>query len=309
MHSSEKKTGRSAAPFLWVLVFLLIFAIVNEYLTLALNDDIDMRINISRASTQTCEDVILGTSQARLGIDPDTVSETTGRSTANLSIPYSNAMDQYFMIRQMVESGHRPERIVYEADPTYFERSKGGIHYYAFPMGKVRMEYWLACAKDNWRSALSPWIQQADLLPQSPDIFKRKIAYFRGDYDHSFNGFTPSNADLNDKNKEDREFQVNSKSDGWLKKLITYCRNENIDLVILLMPLGTKVYEQEQKTFYREASAYLAEVCEEYDITFWNFNEVPATQYDISGFIDSDGHMKEQTAESFSRVLGEYLSD
>ena len=25
--------------------------------------------------------------------------------------------------------------------------------------------------------------------------------------------------------------------------------------------------------------------------------------------IDSDGHMKEQTAESFSRVLGEYLSD
>jgi len=307
---AERKERRAHTGWRFVILFLLIFAMLNGFLTLALCDDVQMRVLIRKAAKNTAEDVIIGTSMARAGVDPDTVSKVTGKSCANYSIPMSGPMDQYYLIRLMTEHGQAPKRVIYDVDPTYCDRDDGINHYYAYPLGAVRLQYYCAGLKYNWHVTISPWSLKTDNLSRMGEILSKKLEYLKTpDAYQDYRGFDPVTGSYVYIAQDNSDFSVTKEADYWLRKMASYCKEHGIELILMEMPVGRQVYYDYNANYRQSADAYFQSLAEDCGVTLWNMNELPTSVFnsDTSQYADGFGHLSEQAAEKFSQVLGDKL--
>lgn len=308
----KAKSKRKAFHTGWrfVILFLLLFVLVNRFLTVALCDDVEMRILIKGAASNSAEDVVIGTSMARAGVDPDTVSKITGRSCANYSIPMSGPMDQYYLIRLMTEHGQAPERVIYDVDPTYCDRDDSISHYYAYPMGAVRLQYYCAGLKYNWHVTISPWSLKINNLSRMGEILLKKLEYLKNPNTYEDNnGFDPLTGSFTYVEQDNSDFSVAENADYWLRKMASCCNEHGIELILMEMPVGKQVYYDYNANYRQTADAYFQTLAKDCSVTLWNMNELPDSIFnsDTSQYADGYGHLNEQAAEEFSQVLGEKL--
>ena len=124
-----------------------------------------MRNDIHAVTTQTFEDVFLGTSHGKINIDPESVGAVTGRSGHNLCVGGEYPVDTYYLAKLMVETGHKPQRIIYEVSPGYFvsEKEEGNnylLFYHEFPVSRTKALYFAdTVAKCDLRTMLFPWYE------------------------------------------------------------------------------------------------------------------------------------------------------
>ncbi len=307
-----RNSNSKKLKIIYTVIFVALFLFLNEILLWGLKDDVFMRINVKRGCENQYEDIILGTSQSRAGINPSKVEEVTGRKTANLSIPLSSPLDNYYFLKQICASGHKPKRVVYELDPYYLSDAKAGGHYYIYPNGPVKLEYFLAAMKNDWRITLSPWVFQLGNYYHMLEVAKGKWDFLHDQYDHNYNGFVYYGDDVpfTDKVTTDREFNVTSSADQYLRKMYAFCQAQEIDFVLIQMPVSDDIYKNAEKTYRSGADSYMKEVAEELDIPYWNFNLLLSTELNLrleGNFIDTEGHMYGQMADRFSEILGLYM--
>ena len=83
-----------------------------------------MRNDIHTVCTEKRQDIFLGTSHGKINIDPNIVSEITGKTGHNLCVGGEYGIDAYYLTKLVLEK-QKPERIIYEIDPGYFVLEKG----------------------------------------------------------------------------------------------------------------------------------------------------------------------------------------
>ncbi|MBQ6360866.1 MAG: hypothetical protein IJJ25_06965 [Lachnospiraceae bacterium] len=321
---------RSSKILLKTGIMIAVLVCILLLLDFALYPCTFMRNDIHAVANNTYDDVYMGTSHGKMNIDPSAVLADSGRTGHNICVGGEYSIDTYYMIRMMVERGHKPERIVYELSPGYYVREKEEgnnylLFYHEFPMGRAKLAYFAdAVAKCNFRTLFFPWYeyQLSYEMEHLQETVRKKV-----NRDYSADGFATETQKYHEDGFIERypvdpeEFDWDTmeeiypedlvqKNIDYLKKIIEYCQEQGIEFVSVVTPMQDDVLAEFSEG-YEALDAYFAELMAEYDVPYINFNEDPyygLTAHDPESFTDLDGHMNGDAAREFSLTLSQVLN-
>ncbi len=321
MHNFKKKTC------------VILIAAVTVFLLLALDFLLYpctfIRNDIHAVTTQTFDDIYMGTSHGKINIDPSAAREVSGRSGHNLCVGGEYSVDTYFLAKLILEKGHKPQRIVYEVSPAYFamEKEEGNnylLFYHEFPLSLAKGEYFFtAVAKCNLRTMFFPWYE----YPLSYELAHLKETVSRKwNRDYSSEGMQTAAQEYHEDGFIER-YPVDPATfsfDGieavypedllpqnmdYLKKLIALCKENDIEFVAVTTPLPA-VTLREFSESYEATADYFEQFFEQQEVRYLNFNNreyYSLTDHSVENFTDLDGHMHGDAARAFSKVLAGLL--
>ena len=317
--------------FKWIRlpVFCILAALILIAMDYALYPCTFMRNDIHAVTTQTFDDIYMGTSHGKINIDPESVGLQSSRTGHNLCVGGEYPQDCIYMLRLMIEKGHKPERIVYEISPGYLVREKEEgnnylLFYHEFPVSLAKLSYFMhSVAKCNFRTLFFPWYE----YPLSYELANiRDTVRTKWEQDYSADRFRTASQEYHDSGFIARYAvdtstfttdnltptpvsQIVPENMEQLKKLVELCRKEGIRFCAVTTPIplpNLQVFAQD----YREVWEYLGAFFEEEQVPWINFNDTEHFNlftHDISAFTDMDGHMNEAAARAFSGVLAGQL--
>lgn len=312
-----------------VILLVLLGVCVLYLLDFVLYPCTFIRNDIHAVTTETFDDIYMGTSHGKINIAPEVIESVTGRCGHNLCVGGEYPQDCIYMLKLMIETGHKPERIVYEISPGYLVREKEEgnnylLFYHEFPLSAAKLSYFIhSVAKCNFRTLFFPWYEYplSYELSSAGETVRAKwekdysAARFKTDsqeyHESGFiaryavdtstlttDGLTPTPvSDIVPENMED------------LKKLIDLCREEEIEFCAVTTPLplaNLQAFAQDYQEFFEYLGSYFGEM----QVPWINFNDSEHFNlftHDIAAFTDMDGHMNEEAARAFSGVLASQL--
>ena len=321
MHSSKLiiKTAAvliAAAAILYLLDFLLYPCTFT-------------RLDIHAVTTQTFDDVFVGTSHGKMNIDPESMEEVTGKSGHNLCVGGEYPADIYYLTKLLIETGHAPKRLIYEAGPDYLVRQKEEgnnylLFYHEFPMTKAKLEYFAdTVMKCDFRAALFPWYEYPlkTVLGRirktastkwnrdySPDDMKSETQAYHASgfierYPVDTSALTTAGV------RQPAVAEVVPENMEYLRKVIGLCRDNGIEFKAVITPIPLTTL-QEFAQGYQEMWTMLDAFFAEQDVTCLNFNDAEHFNlftHEIMAYTDYDGHMNGDAARAFSRILAQQL--
>ena len=323
MHNSKKKR------VIRTILACIICAVVLFVLDLMLYPCTFMRNDIHTVSTQSFDDIILGTSHGKMNIDPESMKQITGRTGHNVCVGGEYGVDAYYIAR-LIDEKQSVDRIIYEVDPGYFvsEKEEGNnylLFYHEFPVSLAKAGYFRdSVAKCNLRTVFFPWYEYS-LSYEVPRIARTFTQKVTGNYD--IDGLKSASQEYHEsgfierypvdtsslKMKAIKLFDkeaVSAETMEYLEKLIRYCKKEGIEFVAVTTPLPGATLSKYQEQFW-DAWDFFNAFFEEQGVDYINFNEeyYKSFSHDITCFTDFDGHMNGDAAREFSVVLANVLEE
>ena len=317
--------------FKWIrlTVFCVLAAFILFAMDYALYPCTFMRNDIHAVTTQTFDDIYMGTSHGKINIDPESAGKVNSRTGHNLCVGSEYPQDCYYMLRLMIETGHKPERVIYEISPGYLVREKEEgnnylLFYHEFPAGLAKLSYFVhSVLKCNFRTLFFPWYEYplSYELANLPETVRAKW-----NKDYSIDRFRTASQEYHDSGFIAR-YPVNTsafttqdltpasvsrivpENMEQLRRLVSLCRKEGIRLCAVTTPIPQPNLQASAQD-YREFWEYLGAFFEEERVPWINFNDAEHFNlftHDISAFTDMDGHMNDAAARAFSAVLAEQL--
>ena len=86
----------------------------------------------------------------------------------------------------------------------------------------------------------------------------------------------------------------------YLRKIIEYCKENNIEILITYLPYFAK-------DEHVAMSKYVEKICNEYDVEYINFLNIDITNYKIDYY--DDGHLNVSGARKVTEYLGNYIQE
>ncbi|MCC6095606.1 MAG: hypothetical protein LIV24_11400 [Eubacterium sp.] len=318
--ANVKKIFGAVGCFVLFLVVLFLLDFLLYPCTYVRND-------IHAVTSEPTDVLILGTSNARMGIDPDTMLKGTGQTGHNLANGGEYMCDAYYLLK-LVSERQKPSTVILDVDPGYLvtEKEKGNnylLFYHEFPFSLTKLEYMKAILPDNdFRALLYPSYEYPlkSTLPRIPATVSTKLhqdyspdAFSTQNMTYHSNGFIERYA------ISEQDFPAwnpvlfetkNVKDDNieYLQKIIQFCKKHNIRLVAMTFPQPDRSLVTYPDN-YEEAWDFLGSFMKKNDVEYLNFNREYYDQFshDVSCFVDYDGHMNGQSAENFSMLLGQMI--
>ena len=262
MHSSKK--------ILKTVLILVICVILLKGMDMALYPCTFMRNDVHAVVTKQFDDIILGTSHGKMDIDPEVMEEITGRTGHNLCVGGEYGLDAYYLARLVAEK-QNPKRIIYEVDPGYFvsEKEEGNnylLFYHEFPFSKAKLEYfWNSIAKCNFRTILFPWYEYS-LSYEVPKVKETFLQKIKKDYsitdlksdsqEYHESGFIERYpVDTSKLKKTDIKLYEDGKvalsNMEYLKKLIDFCKENDIEFVAVTTPVPIATLKDHKSDLYQ----------------------------------------------------------
>lgn len=286
-----------------------------------------VRSDIHALTTEPDDVIILGTSNSRMGIDPETMLKGTGQTGRNLANGGEYLCDSYYLLKLALEKGH-PSTVILDVDPGYLvtEKEKGNnylLFYHEFPFSAAKLSYCTAIMpQSDFRALLFPSYEYPlkSMLPRIPSNLRTKLS---GDY--SAGQFSTSNMVYHEDGFIERYPVAEENFPGWnpvlfekdqvkkdnisyLRKIIRLCSENDLRLVTTTLPQPDRSLVSFPEN-YEAAWDYIGSFMQENGVEYYNFNReyYDSFSHDVSCFVDYDGHMNGDSAEQFSALLGSML--
>ena len=299
-------------------------AVLFSALDLALYPCTFMRNDIHALTTEPHDVLILGTSNGKMDLDPESMLTGTGLTGHNLCVGGEYPVDAYYLARLALET-QRPQQIIFELDPGYLmtEKEPGNnetLFIHEFPLSRAKLEYFGATLlQRDFRAALFPFYEYSltYTLPRAPETLQRKLArdygtaHLQGSAqayhadgfiekypvaEAAFPAYTPVAFDADALVSENLEY---------LDRLIELCRAEDVRLVFAVMPLPERTLRDDGANWDAAWDCF-ADWFAARDVEFFNFNREYYDWYshDAANYVDYDGHMNGDSARAFSQIFG-----
>lgn len=306
------------------LLCILVISLILYALDIALYPCTFVRNDINAITTSQKDLVILGSSNGKMGLNPEKILLGTGKTGQNLCVGGEYPVDAYYLAKLAIEK-QNPEKIVFELDPGYLmtEKEKGNnylLFYHEFPLTISKIQYFADAMLDSDLRALLFPAYEYSLgyeLSHAKDTLTRKLS---SDYDASYfktetqeyheNGFIeryPVDEKNFPKYSPDLFDEKNVVEENliYINRLIELCSENNVELTVVIMPLPDVVLKQYTDS-YNRAWTYFADYFADRDVKYMNFNAEysDAFSHDTSCFVDYDGHMNGNAADEFSILFG-----
>lgn len=317
---SFRKTGK-------VLICAVVFLGILLFMDLLLYPCTYLRNDVHAVLTEHQDVLFLGTSNGKMGIDPDVALEGTGLSGHNLCSGGEYPVDAYYLLKLAIEK-QKPEMVVYEVFPSYFltEKEQGnnyGLFYHEFPISAAKAEYFFSTMTDcDFRSLLFPFYEYSlkDTAARIPSTVWQKmtrnydISYLEGEEQayhengfierfpvavEDFPAYSPYNFSADAVVGENVEY---------LKKIIALCRENDVTFIAISMPQADPVLAQYKESF-DAAWVYFSDFFTQEGVPYYNFNDEYYAVYPhtLENYVDYNGHLDGAHAEEFSATLGKIL--
>jgi len=323
---------RDFKKILRVFLFLLLVFAITETLDYGLIPYNFADADIRRITTKTYDDIFVGTSHGANAINPQIIDDLTGRESTNACLPREFPVDSFYLIRLAVSSGHKPKRIIYELDPSYWVQQEpvDANSFYifrGFPEGSIKLQYYLdKIMPKDWRVTFAQWWNYRDRFPDFFKLWHEKDTMGLNRFLHTYiNNKTDSinNTGMIEKNpapgkkkpgiEEIVPFapeRLTKESRKYFLSLLSYCRKEGIEFCVITTPVPEKTREGIFAPNYEAANGYYTDLCRGNGISYHDFSmETDPELRNSDHYVDADGHMDEHLADHFSRVLGNYLKE
>ena len=271
--------------------------------------------------------ILLGSSNGKMNIVPEILLEGTGLEGHNLCAGGQYPVDSYYLAKLVIEK-QDPKKIIFELDPGYIvtEKEKGNnylLFYHEFPLSRAKLSSYFDTLMDcDFRTVFFPFYEYPlkSELPRVQDNLDQKlkgeyrIDNFRGKLqEYHENGWIEKYP----LSKEDfpsyhptlfEESEIRENSLQYVDRLITLCKENNVEFVALSTPLPGGALQRDQENF-DAAWDYFTEYFANRGVTYYNFNReyFDAFSHMTEVFVDYDGHMSGENAKKFSEVLGRIL--
>lgn len=176
---------------MYPVLFLAVILCINEILMLALKPYTCFRNDMHKLETNQYDDLFVGTSHGKAGINPEIVDKITGEKSLNLCLGGEEVQDSYYIIKEACRV-NKPKKIIYELDPGYWVSAatlgpEYRTVYDEFPMSEVKVEYYLDKIWNvDFRTTLFPWYLYRKGIKGAGARFTSKFSHAYKNYDDSF---------------------------------------------------------------------------------------------------------------------------
>lgn len=176
---------------MYPVLFLAVILCINEILVLALKPYTCFRNDMHKLETNQYDDLFVGTSHGKAGINPEIVDKITGEKSLNLCLGGEEVQDSYYIIKEACRV-NKPKKIIYELDPGYWVSTatlgpEYRTVYDEFPMSEVKVEYYLDKIWNvDFRTTLFPWYLYRKGIKGAGARFTSKFSHAYKNYDDSF---------------------------------------------------------------------------------------------------------------------------
>ena len=319
---------RNFKRFLTAVILLLFFA-CNIALSWLLYPYTYTRANFHTMKEGSYEGLIVGGSHAKCGIDPEVLYTMTGKKYLNSAQGGEHSLDVLYLVK---EAASRTDlrTVIYEIDPAYWVDKPNQTQEYV----AVYHEYPLSVRKASYafdkmlmadlRTSLFEWYLYRKevfhirdrIAEKSSETYKSfrlepfsdEIQTYRED------GFiarhrTDAGTDYETEPSLWNEKTYNPDEQKYFEKLVSFCRENDIELITVMMPVPDTSYEMYQDS-YEDAHSFFtsylgSEAVRFLDCLHSGTDGMPNRQED---FCDNDGHLFEDTAVRFTGILAKAIS-
>jgi len=313
-----------------LIPFLIIFAVVNILLGVLFHSASYVRVALHelQSSEEEYKIVFVGQSHGANAFNPYIIEEKTGMPAYNLCTALTAVRDVAYLVK---ESNYKNDvdYIIYDIDSAYwtgFEKPNYFADGYVYPHLNNpvnKLDYFMKYSlNENFRYSLCRYVVYGTGgIKKIPENLKRKLSMEYLNYDinsvlsdfdkkaYKGRGFFSLNT-YGDGEFTPVEWKTEDVKDGNLQgfsDMVSYCKENDIELICVSSPLPAERTDVEN---YPAVHDYFAELTEEYNIAFWDFNYINEDylSWTSDEFHDLDGHMLGVLADRYSTVLGEMLA-
>ena len=318
---------RSFKKIFRVIICMTLLALILWGVDFLLYPCTFMRNDIHTVTTQQRDVIIMGTSNGKMGLDPQSMLADTGLTGHNLCVGGEYPIDCYYMMQLILEK-QNPKMLIFELDPGYFttQKEEGNnylLFYHEFPMSKAKLAYFAdAMPECDLRTAFFPSYEyslQYELSKMKDTVYQKShsnydVSYLKGKVqEYHESGFIekyPVDA-ANFKAYEPDVFTpetVYKPNMTYLDKLIKLCKENDVQFVATTMPLPAVTLTKNWDSF-SAASTYFSDYFKQQGVAYYDFNMQYYSVYphDLELFVDYDGHMNGDSARAFSKIFWETI--
>ena len=320
MHNIRKIVIRLAL----ILVVVIVYENIVDYAYRPYKDSVTYTMQDRKKLEGTLETVFCGTSSVQRGISPEMMNEELDTVSFNLATSLQLMDGTYHLLRSVVEEnpvetvflGVAPDLMMREDEPT----DSKVLVYERMTDWKDKVSYLIdGCSIQEWPYIMLystrvedyfdfDYVQENIEFKRSKEYKTRKTGKIR----YRNNGMYSLKKSTNEKQvtfleKKESTFQadlLNKKKETYYRKTIEYCKENNIEVVLVYVPIsGNAVENLGDITPVHE---YYAELAKEYDIAFFDFNYYKelVTTFDNQKF-ESGKHLNYKGAKEFTKLLAE----
>ncbi|MGN0328154.1 MAG: hypothetical protein ACI4D4_04150 [Lachnospira sp.] len=345
MHNSNNETSNNCSnskktkmmPWVRAAIFMTILVMVFSFLKYALIPPSYARIIIHEMNDETTsyDTIFLGASHGRSGLDPYAYDEEADTNSLNVCIPNETMRDSYYLCKESTRYND-VETIILDVDYQYWTLDDKKVNAYSaafiydqLEFSSVKLEYFSDIyLEEDFRVTLSRWSDYLGSVSKIPDNIKKKSSSAYKNYEtecidnkdgggpYIGKGFYNRKAlgpkdgmGVYKKVKFDKN-KVASSNVSYFKKILKYCEEKDIRLVCIVSPI-TPVLVYDEEGEYEKVHEYFTKFFEDLGVEFYDFNYVKEDVLSVEKrhFVDYDGHMTGELADSYTRVLAKVLKD
>ena len=276
-----------------IFICLLVCAavlVVNAKMTDFLYPYNEMRVVVHKIQTADYDTLIIGNSHGQCGIDPVALEQFGGMHAINAASGNEFVIDAYYLVRLAAQSADL-KTVIYEIDSAYWmldeaENCELVKVYHEFPPSKLKFRYFQdKILKSDFRTVPFEWYLYRNYLGRidslremkSSDAYKNySIEPFRSPVQlMQENGFIAIQRFEEDAPKADTSMtwhreNVKEKHLKNFKRLVDFCRENEIQLVCIMTPIPEVTFSKDQP-FSADSIAYFTALCESYDVPFHSY--------------------------------------
>lgn len=311
------------------MLFIGAIICVNQVLELALKPCDSFRSDMHNLEENHYDDIFVGSSHGKAGINPDVVDAITGEKSLNMCRGGENVIDCYHIVKEAYRV-NKIKKVVYELDPGYWcaDENLGAesrTFYDEFPLSTVKAGYYMdKFWGEDFRATFFSWYLYKKGVNGAESRFKSKFTDSYRNYDYQFydtdtQTFTEKGQiaiHRHDTVKDENnlvlwdETDLKKNSVNAFDKMVSFCREKDISLTVVTAPVPQETLEKYHSNF-EKANEYFAKFMKDRGIKYYNYNYLDIDGFDksLNGFTDYDGHMFEDQAEIFSKEIGKVMKE
>lgn len=275
------------------------------------------------------ECVILGASHGSYGIATDVVEENIGMKTMNMCMGGEYMRDAYHALKYSMKYNNL-KTVVLDIDYQYLVNyhKESILHnavYHAYPNGLDKVEYYKdKILAEDYRGTFLRWTNFWQCYYMIPKTVKKKTSKAYRDYDSSVvsmnkddtykgEGFIYRSKNAKKEKTEGiswNQNKVSASEVSFINKIIDLCKKNNMQIILTTVAVDPVSVAKNPEN-YSGAHDYIKKLADQKEVSYYDFNYANFDQYARStdDFWDMEGHMYGESAEHFSVVYGQVLSE
>lgn len=296
------------------------------------------QVKAENAETDSGYDtIILGASHTRCSIDTSYIDEKLRVNSFNMGIPGETVDDMYYVLKSVCKD-NKVKKIVVDVDYYYWMNGQSQNHfsrsfiYQQIKDPQIKAEYlWKNKSYLDIRNVFSRRLTWKCTLNKAKTNIELKKTEEYKNYDMSAGldkdgyfataggpymgkGFcyryrineVPGNPEYTQTMKRNANKELDKTVIAQFEQLVEYCKENDIQIVCVESPITPDAFRDAEVD---KAVTKLKALFDSYGIAYYDFNKalMSVLPRDDSAYVDAEGHMYGELAESYSELLSEVL--